>query len=164
MKTLLVAAVLAVATMTSFAGNNGKFVYKNVENVNNQLTEQTVYRADDSGKFLTPTIKYSFVYDSQNRISVKEACNWDGGSETWQPAYRWTYEYNEGGYTISYSTWNSERNAYNPASQRSEYKNDPLKNEMSIRTNTFDATTNEWQSSVNCSVASTFDNLIALGK
>src|SRR5574344_1416474 len=125
MKTLLVIAALAVATLTSFADNNGKFIYKNVENNKNQLTEQTVYRADDSGQYLTPTIKYSFTYDAQNRVSEKEACNWDGGSETWVPAYRWSYEYNEGGYTISYSTWNADRKEYNAVSQRSEYKNDP---------------------------------------
>jgi len=164
MKTLLVIAALAAATLTSFADNNGKFIYKNVENDKKQLTEQTVYRADDSGQYLTPTIKYNFTYDSQNRVSVKEACNWDGGSETWVPVYRWSYEYNEGGYTISYSTWNADRKEYNAVSQRSEYKNDPLKEQMSVRTSTYDSTTKEWQSSVNCLVSTSADLLVADSK
>ena len=58
--------------------------------------------------------KSTCMYDDAKRILSKEVSNWNKESRQWIPGIRYTYTYNDEGFTVELSRWNSKENNYQP--------------------------------------------------
>ena len=82
---------------------------------------QTIYKPDESKKYLVPHLKYSFTYDEAGRVVKKEAHRWNTGSQSWKQSHVLHIAYEETCITIDYATWNKKGGDYASNKERAVY-------------------------------------------
>ena len=116
---VMVAVVMAsVMNFSASAGNATEFV-KNEEMTGEVMTAKTIYRNEDG--FLFRHLHYTFTYDSENRVTSKEAAKWDNTKEAWIPYFKMNVEYNTDKVEVNYARWNNQSNAYDSNIETATY-------------------------------------------
>ena len=59
------------------------FAYNAETSEDGIVAAKTVYRKSVCGKYLSPTLKYNYVYDGEQRLAQKEVLKWNGVTEKW---------------------------------------------------------------------------------
>ena len=107
---VMVAVVLAsVMNFSARASNPTKYV-KNEEVTNGLTTAKTIFRNEDG--YLFRHLRYTYSYDSESRMTCKEASKWDSVREAWVPYFKLDVAYNESEVEVNYARWNSKSSAY----------------------------------------------------
>lgn len=76
------------------------FAYNAETSEDGIVAAKTVYRKSVCGKYLSPTLKYNYVYDGEQRLAQKEVLKWNGVTGKWEKSHILNYLYDENGYTI----------------------------------------------------------------
>ncbi|NDV82098.1 DUF3836 domain-containing protein [Bacteroides sp. 51] len=147
---IFTATILSTMLLTSsLASGKQKFAYNVETGKNKEVTSQTVYKVDRSGKYLYHHLKYNFNFDEQNRPSEKEVLKWDEEKQTWEKAFRLTYQYNLLEYSIKLAFWDSKANAYKDTSEKAVYSFNNIQNYASYESYKLNEQTQEWNLVVN---------------
>ena len=85
------------------------FAYNAETSEDGIVTAKTVYRKSVCGKYLSPTLKYNYVYDGEQRLAQKEVLKWNGVTGEWDKSHILNYMYDENGYAIGKDITNVER-------------------------------------------------------
>jgi hypothetical protein len=67
-------------------------------------------------------LRYTYTYDTENRVTSKEAAKWDSTQEAWVPYFKMDVSYTNSEVELSYARWNSKSNAYDSNIQKSFYE------------------------------------------
>ncbi len=138
----MTAIFAATSLVTSVANNlSGKFAYNYAMDDNNQITSETVYKAD--GKYLEHHLKYDYTYDEAGRLVRKEAFRWNDVKQAYQRYYCMTYAYGLEGISLEYALWNDEADDYTDARQRADYNLTPAG--LNYQAYEWDGQQNQWQ-------------------
>jgi len=119
--TLIQITAATILALTTNAGINGKYVYNTECDSNNVVTNQTVYKTDYSGRYLTNKLKYNFTYDDQKRLTSKETFRWNAEEGKWTNESMMSYTYGAEGYSVELVYWNKDANQYSDIRQKCEY-------------------------------------------
>ena len=119
--TLIQITAATILALTTNAGINGKYVYNTECDSNNVVTNQTVYKTDNSGRYLTNKLKYNFTYDDQKRLTSKETFRWNAEEGKWTNESMMSYTYGAEGYSMELVFWNKTANQYSDVRQKCEY-------------------------------------------
>ena len=103
--------------------NANKFYYDCSKSTPSNPT-QTVYKSDNTGKYLTPHIQYKFNYDEQQRVISKEAFRWNPIEKEWEQSFRLNFTYDENSVTAEYAAWNKQTQTYNLQAEKAIYRID----------------------------------------
>ncbi|NDV57560.1 DUF3836 domain-containing protein [Bacteroides sp. 519] len=140
---LFTATMVAASIWAATTGIGSKFAY-NVKTENEVVTEQFVYKVDDSGKYLTQHLKYNFEYDSENRLTQKTTLSWNAWTNKWENSRRLTYSYSDNVCSIEYAEWNKNTNDFSKISERVSYSFDKMNQLTSYQAFKLNEKTNEW--------------------
>lgn len=125
MKTTLLVKVIALAVMAVVCVANVELKAQEPNFVTNEvkegdlITSKVIYRMDGS---LYRHLKYDFAYDSENRMTAKEAFKWDAVANKWAPYFKISYQYSNNEIIMEYARWNSGHKAYDEAVEKSVYE------------------------------------------
>lgn len=116
----IVLAVMSVVCVANVALNaqESNFVTNEVKE-GDLVTSKVIYRMDGS---LYRHMKYDFSYDSEKRMTAKEAFKWDAVSEKWAPYFKISYLYADNEITMEYARWNASHKAYVDSVEKSVYE------------------------------------------
>ncbi|MBT9874887.1 DUF3836 domain-containing protein, partial [Bacteroides salyersiae] len=84
-KAVVMVVVVMASVMSANAGNPTNYV-KNDEMNGEQLVAKTIYRNEDGHLFRH--LRYTYTYDSENRVVCKEAAKWDSVKACWTPYFK----------------------------------------------------------------------------
>ena len=114
-------AIFATTSLVTSVANglNDKFAYNYAVDDNNQVTSETVYKAD--GKYLEHHLKYDYTYDEAGRLTRKEAYKWNDIKQAYERYYCMTYAYGQEGVSLEYALWNEQAGGYTEGKQRAVY-------------------------------------------
>lgn len=116
--TMLVVSIsmlaMFVCSSSMSAQNTKKFIYNKDKDV------ETVYTLDESGRFLTPKLKYEFKANNEG-TTEKRAYRWNASNQSWEPYYLVTVQKTENDSVVEFALWNKETNDYSLNSQRAVY-------------------------------------------
>lgn len=116
---VMVAVVMAsVMNFPASAMNPTQYV-TNDEMTGELVTAKNIYRNEDGHLFRH--LRYTYTYDSENRVTSKEASKWDIVKEAWVPYFKLNVEYTESEIEVSYARWNSRSNAYDSNRAKTVY-------------------------------------------
>jgi hypothetical protein len=118
MEAIITAATILALYMSPVSNNHSKFLY-NADVENGRVNTMCVYEKNDCK--LNAKLQYKFTYDSQDRLTSKEAYRWNSKKQVWQKAYVYTYTYANNNIEIDQSMWNEEANSYNSPCEKSIY-------------------------------------------
>lgn len=108
---VMVAVVMAsVMNFSTSAMNPTEFVTNN-EITGEVITAKNIYRNEDG--HLYRHLRYTYIYDNENRVISKEAAKWDSVKEVWSPCFKMNVEYSANEVTVDYARWNDRSKAYN---------------------------------------------------
>lgn len=93
---------------------------KNEEMTGELMTAKTIFRNEDGHLFRH--LRYTYTYDSENRVTSKEAFKWDSVKEAWVPYFKLDVEYTGSEVELNYARWNSRNNAYDSYTQTTVYE------------------------------------------
>ncbi len=144
MKSLKVTIALIAALICNLSlSATNKFAYHTESNESGNTT-QIVYKMDESGKYLTPHLKYNISYNAQERMEQKEVLRWDSNSRQWINQYTLSFEYNTDTYSIACARWNETNNEYSDIYLKTTYNLN--KDNQTYRYETFrrDDRSKEW--------------------
>ena len=113
---------LFVCSSVASAKTPSKFIYDKSANA------ETVYTLDETGKFLTPKLKYEFSKESNNKV-VKLVSSWNSETQAWMPYYKLTSVENETNAILEYAVWDSKTNDYTKNLEKVVYNKD-VNNEL----------------------------------
>ena len=117
---VMMAVVMAsVMNFSASAATPADYV-KNEEMTGELMTAKTIFRNEDGHLFRH--LRYTYTYDSENRVTSKEAFKWDSVKEAWVPYFKLDVEYTDSEVELSYARWNSKDNAYNDNIETSVYE------------------------------------------
>ena len=119
------------------------FAYNAETSEDGIVTAKTVYRKSVCGKYLSPTLKYNYVYDGEQRLAQKEVLKWNGVTEKWDKSHILNYLYDENGYTIEYAVWNSGKQEYADVVAKQTY-NESIDGALCIALYKWDDYGNDW--------------------
>ena len=113
--------ILTVLSMytTSIQNVNSEYFY-NADIENGIVTNLYVYQQGDNG--LAPKAMNHYEYDEQGRLTEKVVSRWDIWTKEYQPAYRLQMIYDNDGYELAYSTWNTKEKTWNLSSEKTIYQ------------------------------------------
>jgi len=145
---LFTATMVAASILAAITNVSNDYAY-NVKNENNVVTEQVVYKVDESGKYLTNHIKYDFSYDSQNRLSTKTTLRWNSRSEKWENSSQLSYTYNNDDCIVEYARWNKKTKDFSEVSEKVVYAYNKLEEVTGYQAFKINEKTNEWYQVMN---------------
>lgn len=99
--------MFAVMNFSANATNSIEYV-KNDEMTGELVTAKTIFRNEDGHLFRH--LRYTYTYDSENRVTSKEASKWDSIKEAWVPYFKLDVEYTDSEVELNYARWNSSNN------------------------------------------------------
>lgn len=110
-KVLLVALVtISGFCSVSAKSNISNNIIYNLEEKDGILVGQTLYRQE--GKELSNYLKYSYVYDNNNRIVENNILRWDDDTNTWSKALTVRYQYEGQNVNTKSYIWDASRQEY----------------------------------------------------
>ncbi len=111
--------MFVVMNFSANATNSIEYV-KNDEMTGELVTAKTIFRNEDGHLFRH--LRYTYTYDSENRVTSKEASKWDSIKEAWVPYFKLDVEYTDSEVELNYARWNSRNNAYDSHTQTTVYE------------------------------------------
>lgn len=143
MKTLVMTLIFAANSFTGMATpmTSNDFAYNYEVDDRNQVTSETVYKAD--GQYLKRHLKYDYTYDEAGRVVKKEAFKWDEIEQAYNRYYCLAYGYDADGVELEYALWNEQEESYSAAKQRAVY--DFTYDGLNFQAYAWDGSRNEWQ-------------------
>lgn len=118
-KMVVMVAMVVASVMNANAGNPAGYV-KNEEMKGELLVGRTIYK--NEGGYLFRHLRYTYTYDSENRVVCKEAVKWDSVKEIWAPYFKLNVAYNDNAVEMDYALWNVKSNAYDKNMAKSTYE------------------------------------------
>ena len=118
-KAVVMVAVVMASVMSANAGNPTNYV-KNDEMNGEQLVAKTIYRNEDGHLFRH--LRYTYTYDSENRVVCKEAAKWDSVKACWTPYFKLNVIYSDNEVELNYASWNSKSSTYDDNKQKTVYE------------------------------------------
>lgn len=116
---ITVSTVMAMFMGMANKTDNNQFCY-NADIDNNQVNNIEVYDNLKSG--LKAKVKYTYVYDAENRVSEKQTLAYDNDTKTWVKQSRLTYTYTANGMTVEKCLWDAEKNEYTRPMEMAQYE------------------------------------------
>lgn len=101
------------------ASNPTQYV-KNEEMTGELMTAKTIFKNEDGR--LYRHLRYAYTYDTENRVTSKEASKWDSSKEAWVPYFKMDVFYANNEVELSYARWNSKSNAYDSSIKKTIYE------------------------------------------
>ena len=101
------------------ASNPTQYV-KNEEMTGELMTAKTIFKNEDGHLFRH--LRYTYTYDTENRVTSKEASKWDSVKEAWVPYFKLNVTYSDNQVEVSYARWNSKDRVYNYKVEKSIYE------------------------------------------
>ena len=99
--------------------DNNQYCY-NADMENSKVNNIEVYDNLKSG--LKAKVKYTYAYDSNDRLTEKQTLAYNNMTKTWMNMSRLTYKYNDNGMTIEKCLWNAEKNEYSRPVEMAQYE------------------------------------------
>ena len=139
---MLVVSISMVAMFVcSCAANaqvsSSKFIYDKKENT------ETVFTLDQTGKYLTPKVKYE--YSKNENGTTKVAYLWNSETERWMPSYQMVVSENPNHSTIEYAAWNHQAKTFSLNSQKAIYSKDLDNDILSYVFYKWNTSTRNWE-------------------
>ena len=117
---VMLAEVMASVMNFSASASNPTQYVKNEEMTGKLMTAKTIFKNEDGHLFRH--LRYTYTYDTENRVTSKEAAKWDSSKEAWVPYFKMDVSYTNSEVELSYARWNSKSNAYDSNIQKSFYE------------------------------------------
>ena len=109
----------SVMNFSASASNPNQYV-KNEEMTGELMTAKTIFKNEDGR--LYRHLRYTYTYDTENRVTSKEASKWDSSKEAWVPYFKMDVSYANNEVELSYARWNSKSNAYDSSIKKTIYE------------------------------------------
>ena len=116
---MLAVVMASVMTFSASASNPTQYV-KNEEMTGELMTAKTIFKNEDG--HLYRHLRYTYTYDTENRVTSKEASKWDSSKEAWVPYFKMDVFYANNEVELSYARWNSKSNAYDSSIKKTIYE------------------------------------------
>ena len=117
---VMVAVVMASVMNFSASASNPTQYVKNEEMTGELMTAKTIFKNEDG--HLYRHLRYTYTYDTENRVTSKEASKWDSVKEAWVPYFKLNVTYSDNQVEVSYARWNSKDRVYNDKVEKSIYE------------------------------------------
>ena len=120
-KAVVMLAVVMASVMNFSANASYPTQYvKNEEMTGELMTAKTIFKNEDG--HLYRHLRYTYTYDTENRVTSKEASKWDSSKEAWVPYFKMDVSYANNEVELSYARWNSKSNAYDSSIKKTVYE------------------------------------------
>ena len=116
---MLAVVMASVMNFSARASNPTQYV-KNEEMTGELMTAKTIFKNEDG--HLYRHLRYTYTYDTENRVTSKEASKWDSSKEAWVPYFKMDVFYANNEVELSYARWNSKSNAYDSSIKKTIYE------------------------------------------
>ena len=116
---MLAVVMASVMNFSANASNPTQYV-KNEEMTGELMTAKTIFKNEDG--HLYRHLRYTYTYDTENRVTSKEASKWDSSKEAWVPYFKMDVFYANKEVELSYARWNSKSNAYDSSIKKTVYE------------------------------------------
>ena len=116
---MLAVVMASVMNFSANASNPTQYV-KNEEMTGELMTAKTIFKNEDGR--LYRHLRYTYTYDTENRVTSKEASKWDSSKEAWVPYFKMDVSYANNEVELSYARWNSKSNAYDSSIKKTIYE------------------------------------------
>ena len=116
---MLAVVMASVMNFSASASNPNQYV-KNEEMTGELITARTIFKNEDGHLFRH--LRYTYTYDTENRVTSKEASKWDSSKEAWVPYFKIDVFYANNEVELSYARWNSKSNAYDNSIKKTIYE------------------------------------------
>ena len=116
---MLAVVMASVMNFSANASNPTQYV-KNEEMTGELMTAKTIFKNEDGR--LYRHLRYTYTYDTENRVTSKEASKWDSSKEAWVPYFKMDVSYANNEVELSYARWNSKSNAYDSSIKKTVYE------------------------------------------
>ena len=116
---MLAVVMASVMNFSASASNPTQYV-KNEEMTGELMTAKTIFKNEDGR--LYRHLRYTYTYDTENRVTSKEASKWDSSKEAWVPYFKMDVSYANNEVELSYARWNSKSNAYDSSIEKTVYE------------------------------------------
>ena len=116
---MLAVVMASVMNFSANASNPTQYV-KNEEMTGELMTAKTIFKNEDG--HLYRHLRYTYTYDTENRVISKEASKWDSSKEAWVPYFKMDVFYANNEVELSYARWNSKSNAYDSNIEKTVYE------------------------------------------
>mgnify|MGYP000332110163 FL=1 len=117
---VMLAVVMASVMNFSASASNPTQYVKNEEMTGELMTAKTILKNEDG--HLYRHLRYTYTYDTENRVTSKEASKWDSSKEAWVPYFKMDVFYANNEVELSYARWNSKSNAYDSSIKKTVYE------------------------------------------
>ncbi|WP_196213538.1 DUF3836 domain-containing protein [Bacteroides cellulosilyticus] len=117
---VMLAVVMASVMNFSASASNPTQYVKNEEMTGELMTAKTIFKNEDGR--LYRHLRYIYTYDTENRVTSKEASKWDSSKEAWVPYFKMDVFYANNEVELSYARWNSKSNAYDSSIKKTIYE------------------------------------------
>ena len=117
---VMLAVVMASVMNFSASASNPTQYVKNEEMAGELMTAKTIFKNEDGR--LYRHLRYTYTYDTENRVTSKEASKWDSSKEAWVPYFKMDVSYANNEVELSYARWNSKSNAYDSSIKKTIYE------------------------------------------
>ena len=117
---VMLAVVMASVMNFSASASNPTQYVKNEEMTGELMTAKTIFKNEDGR--LYRHLRYTYTYDTENRVTSKEASKWDSSKEAWVPYFKMDVSYTNNEVELSYARWNSKSNAYDSSIKKTVYE------------------------------------------
>lgn len=117
---VMLAVVMASVMNFSASASNPTQYVKNEEMTGELITAKTIFKNEDG--YLFRHLRYTYTYDTENRVTSKEASKWDSSKEAWVPYFKMDVFYANNEVELSYARWNSKSNAYDSSIKKTVYE------------------------------------------
>ena len=117
---VMLAVVMASVMNFSASASNPTQYVKNEEMTGELMTAKTIFKNED--RRLYRHLRYTYTYDTENRVTSKEASKWDSSKEAWVPYFKMDVFYANNEVELSYARWNSKSNAYDSSIKKTVYE------------------------------------------
>ena len=116
---MLAVVMASVMNFSANASNPTQYV-KNEEMTGELMTAKTIFKNEDGR--LYRHLRYTYTYDTENRVTSKEASKWDSSKAAWVPYFKMDVSYANNEVELSYARWNSKSNAYDSSIEKTVYE------------------------------------------
>ena len=116
---MLAVVMASVMNFSASASNPNQYV-KNEEMTGELITARTIFKNEDGHLFRH--LRYTYTYDTENRVISKEASKWDSSKEAWVPYFKMDVFYANNEVELSYARWNPKSNAYDSNIEKTVYE------------------------------------------
>ena len=117
---VMLAVVMASVMNFSASASNPTQYVKNEEMTGELMTAKTIFKNEDGR--LYRHLRYTYTYDTENRVTSKEASKWDSSKEAWVPYFKMDVSYANNEVELNYARWNSKSNAYDSNIEKTVYE------------------------------------------